>query len=403
VPSVIRSSKELRQYAFTAVSQPIAQKDFRDRLSGLLAHAAEGTIREYKFLTVSGDLQSWLETGIECNAGEEVTILSAVRVESLSESLSESLFETGAEMDANAALWRQVSLRGEAQRGVWYRIGSDQVPSRGARSSYTFTAQHTGSLFLAPTPIGSQRSASGSEPEGEQTSSRPHVDRCVLVVRWARSALHGLTALRAGGDVGGIVDSALDSQRTSIEVPSGWSYPSRGEADNFAAARNASDDKTIACITQANAALLLKDARLPLGPDTKLCWSWKMEQLPSKVREDALSTHDYLSIGVEFDNGRDLTYYWSAELPGETGFPCPIPGWEDRETHVVIRTGREGLGEWIEEERHVYSDYLRHVGQPPPNIVRVWLLAVAHFQGGEGQCEYGRIDITSGGKTLKLN
>jgi hypothetical protein len=50
-----------------------------------------------------------------------------------------------------------------------------------------------------------------------------------------------------------------------------------------------------------------------------------MDELMSKVREDNLITHDYLSIAVEFDTGQDITYYWSSELPVGAGFRCPIP------------------------------------------------------------------------------
>ena len=32
------------------------------------------------------------------------------------------------------------------------------------------------------------------------------------------------------------------------------------------------------------------------------------------VREDAFATHDYASIALEFEDGRDLTWYWSAAL-----------------------------------------------------------------------------------------
>jgi hypothetical protein len=385
----------LRHYVATGVSQPTTEKGFRDGLAALIAEVGDAIIQEFNFLSVDRDQPTWLDTGIDCTAGEEVTVLSAVRADSSS--------ETRAEADPDVALWRQVSLNGEAQKGPWHRVGSDGVVSRGARSSYTFIAAQDGRLFLSPTIVGGPHRTSGAELEGEQPPAPLAVDRCVLILRWVNSALQGLTALRAGGDVGGILDSALESQRTSIELPAGWSYPVRGEWDSFAAAQNASHGKTIACVARANPALLLKDARLPFGPDTRLSWAWKMDQLPSRVREDALRTHDYLSIAVEFDNGRDLTYSWSAELAGETGFHCPIPGWGDRETHVVIRSGPDGLGEWVEEDRDVYSDYLRHVGEPPPNIAHVWLLAVAHFQRGEGQCEYGRIEITSGGETIRLN
>lgn len=69
-----------------------------------------------------------------------------------------------------------------------------------------------------------------------------------------------------------------------------------------------------------------------------------MDQLPSQAREDRLQTHDYLSLAVEFDNEQDLAYYWSAELPPDTAFRCPIPKWQGRETHVVLRSGTVDSG-----------------------------------------------------------
>ncbi len=67
------------------------------------------------------------------------------------------------------------------------------------------------------------------------------------------------------------------------------------------------------------------DVDLPLLPDTRLRRAWRTDQFPSGVREDTLPTHDYLSITVEFDNGQDITDFWSAELPVGTGFRCPTP------------------------------------------------------------------------------
>ena len=121
-----------------------------------------------------------------------------------------------------------------------------------------------------------------------------------------------------------------------------------------------------------------------------------MDQLPSKTREDNLITHDYLSIAVEFDNGQDITYY--CELPVGTGFRCPIPTWTARETHVVARSGTEGLGQWFNEERDVYRDYGEKIGGAlPAKIVRVWLIAVSLFQRTEGKCQYADISFVTEG------
>jgi hypothetical protein len=53
-------------------------------------------------------------------------------------------------------------------------------------------------------------------------------------------------------------------------------------------------------------------------------YSCLLEELPSQRPEDRLTSHDYLSIAAEFDDGQDLTYFWSSSLP-VGAFRCPIP------------------------------------------------------------------------------
>ncbi len=117
--------------------------------------------------------------------------------------------------------------------------------------------------------------------------------------------------------------------------------------------------------------------------------------MPSKLREDFLPTHDYFSIAVEFDNGRDLTYMWSAALPEGKVFPCPLPWRDKRETHQVVRSDLAKLA-WLEEKEPVLDDYERAIGgEPPTRIVAVWLIAVSIFQKRKGICSFARIKLKS--------
>jgi len=52
-----------------------------------------------------------------------------------------------------------------------------------------------------------------------------------------------------------------------------------------------------------------------LTPTLRLRWSWRLDKLPSRLPEDTALTHDYISVALEFDDGRDLTWHWSAGLP----------------------------------------------------------------------------------------
>ena len=135
-----------------------------------------------------------------------------------------------------------------------------------------------------------------------------------------------------------------------------------------------------------------------LSEDAKLEWRWRVDSLPSALPEHIQPTHDYLSIAVEFENGQDLTYFWSASLPKDTVFKCPLPWWAARETHWVVRSGREELGTWVGEMRSLKADYVQAIeGTVPSKIVRVWLIANSVFQRGHGEARFADIWLTSGG------
>jgi hypothetical protein len=125
--------------------------------------------------------------------------------------------------------------------------------------------------------------------------------------------------------------------------------------------------------------------------------------LPSPVPEDQAPVHDYLSIGVKFEDGQDLTYIWSAALPAGKVFRCPLPGWNAVETHMIVDSGEKSLGFWRELERDVASDYAAHIAGPAKAISHIWLLAITPFQRRRGACRYADIRVeTVDGATHKL-
>lgn len=155
--------------------------------------------------------------------------------------------------------------------------------------------------------------------------------------------------------------------------------------------------------TSNNAGILTRKVAVPLTAGTRLAWDWKVDRLPSKLPETAPQQHDYLSIAVKFENGRDLTYMWSAALPEGTHFECPLPGWTGREWHSVVRSGETDLGKWLAEERDVQADYAKVIGgKLPGRIVEVWLISNTLFQRGEGRAAYGDIVLKDGAAVTRV-
>jgi hypothetical protein len=375
----------------------LTEADFRSRFSALLDKAAPGTLREHAFLSVPANRPPWFDAGLDLRAGEQVTVFAV----------------------GSAILSRELDLRFYPDMQLWYRVGDTGGIFRGTRQSHSFTAGEPGRLYLGSYFPGEWATRTGAVAVGSDAYRQMEGGLCVLVLRWAAAPLEGLQRMLAAGDVGSLVAGEIDRLQNAVVPPAGWDYLwFLGPSEIYhAGPPSPARRPSIACHTQRDAAILHKAVSVPLAPDTRLRWSWKVDTLPCRLAENTLQTHDYLSIAVEFDNGQDLTFFWSSQLPVDSGFRCPIPTWTARETHVVARSGSDALGRWVDEERPLYAYYERFIGSigkrddardplvvpPPTRVARVWLIANTMFRRAEGRCEYGAIELQSGGTVVTVN
>ncbi len=354
---------------------------FRDQFQLLLADAPAGVVKDFHFVSVPSGKAPWLDTGIDLASGDRV-----------------STFSTG------TTRLKGLPISFGSQFQIWCRIGETGEIFRGTRASNSFAVEASGRLYVGTNFPGEFSSRAGALATPPEAYDLAEGDLTLLILRWQTDPNDALKQLAEVGDVGGLIACERDRLANQVPAPNGWDYLwFIGPAEIYKDCADHGRDNAICCHSENNGALLIKDCVVPLKPKTKVSWSWRMEQLPSKVAEDTFPTHDYLSVAVEFDNGQDITYFWSCELPLETTFRCPIPTWHDRETHVVVRSGLDDLGQWLAEERDLYADYADRIGGPmPENIVRVWLIAVSIFQQTEGKCQFADIAIEGENGTTKV-
>ena len=214
---------------------------------------------------------------------------------------------------------------------------------RTPKGSFTFTADHSGRLYLSNVFPGQWVDAYGRMANTAVLEESAAGEFAVLVVRWRADPAQGLSELaQRPGPAARLAEQELQRLRNPVVIPEGWKYlPSLGDAGVFSRV-DIPGAAVIRCQCDNDAMILQKSVEAPFAPDTRVRWSWKVESLPSVRAEDSLTTHDYLSLAVEFDNGQDLTYLWSAALEPERSFRCPIASWSQRETHIVIRSGPRG-------------------------------------------------------------
>ncbi len=355
--------------------------ELESRFTQLLDNVAKDVICEHRFFNLPSGQKPWFDTGLDVEAGDNF-----------------SSFASG------QTRFKDLPITLEPNFQLWFRIGRDGEIFRGTRDSHSFTAEQPGRLYLASYFPGEWSSKTGELATPDEVYAMVTGNLSVLLIRWQGDALDGLKALAGHGDTNKLIAMEIDRLVSPIIAPEGWDYLwFLGPAEIYQSCTTPAKKSAICCHTHNDGGLLIKPVSLPFTPDTRLRWSWKIDALPSSVREDTLPTHDYLSIAVEFDNGQDITYYWSAELPPETSYRCPIPTWTARETHVVIRSGSQGLGEWFNEDRDVYQDYINAIGGAMPgNIVKIWLIAVSLFQHEQGLCQYADISFLSDGHVVPV-
>lgn len=161
----------------------------------------------------------------------------------------------------------------------------------------------------------------------------------------------------------------------------GWELMGSGVEGVFSYELNGSEKSLVVATTEKSAALR-KDAQQPLTPDLEFSWQWQIAEIPSTVAEDTKEKHHYFAISVIFDNGKNLSYIWSAQLPKEFSFQCPLDDWKDKETHVVVESGPAHLNQVLSYERNIMADYARFIGgQMPAKVSKVWIVVLA--TGGE--------------------
>ena len=298
-------------------------------------------------LDIAADAPDWTDSGVAVADGEAVTLLS------------------------QGVVWlsREYNIGFEGTAALWYRIGDGPVERVGGRTA-SVIANRAGPLRLAARPPGPWLEQPDAPAGPDSWAGAGSISVAAIV--WQGSLETGLAAL-AAADATGLAAAEAARHAAALPPPAGWHpHPVIGKSAIFAAGPLADHRHGISCRCVQDVGILQYPVDVPLDATTRLNWSWQMTHLPSAVAENQLPTHDYLSIAIEFENGLDLTYLWSSSLPVGTHFRCPLPYWDQRETHWVVRSGSAELGRWLDEQRPILEDYRAAIGgETPARIVAV--------------------------------
>lgn len=348
-------------------------------LAALLERGACEAVRAQRYVEMPAQRPPWQGTGLHLRRGDSYTLIASGRIH-----------------------WsaRHPHLHGGPGFHLWARIhpGGHIVNLVGDAGS--FVADRDGELELG-IYLGMWRSAQGELDTPTSAYARLEGGLAALALVWRENALRGLAALDALMPCPA-ARGELARLRAPTPRPPGWSYLyETGASDIFRACDT--DTTPRICLHAEDAqGILRKPVSLVIGPDTRLTWRWRLDEHPSRVAENSTRSHDYVSVALEFDDGRDLSWIWSSSLPPGVTFPCPVPAWSARETHRVLRSGLEACGQWLEEDCAVATELAASLPSPPTRIVAVWLICVATFQHGTARASFEALALHDGARRIDL-
>ncbi len=123
-----------------------------------------------------------------------------------------------------------------------------------------------------------------------------------------------------------------------------------------------------------------------------LSWRWRARVLPKDGDERIGSRNDSsVAVYVVLDQNfigvpKTLKYVWSTTLPVGTYHRRDGIG---RPHVIVLESGEEKLGRWVEESVDVHADYVRIFGKKPPRkAVGIGILTDGNATGTDSQGDY---------------
>ncbi len=228
-------------------------------------------------------------------------------------------------------------------------------------------------------------------------------------------------SLPTGAQTGAVVEVAKFSRATvGQSVPDGWKplifkkVPAQTKYEII----NDSGITVIRASSEASASGLTKEVTINPREYPIVHWRWKVENLLKNSDVSRKDGDDYparLYITFEYDPdkvslSRKLKYKAGRAIFGDIPIAALNYIWEtntpvgtivenaftDFAQMIVVESGPQKVGIWIDEERNIYEDYKKAFGEEPPMINGVAIMSDTDNTKERATAYYGDITFVKG-------
>lgn len=249
----------------------------------------------------------------------------------------------------------------------------------------------------------------------------PDAERPPAARRWRLASLAALITIAAVGTTGTapIVVGAFSSLPPGAALPPGWSplvFRNIPRHTAYALERDPESGTVIHARAEASASGLIRRLDVDAATTPLLRWRWKVaapvpsgdvarrdgddyaariyvtfryspERLSLFERARFVAAH---ALYGEYPPHAGLNYIWDARSPVGTMVANP---YTDRVRMIVVESGGERAGRWLDYERDVVADYRRAFNEDPPPISGIALMTDTDNTGASAEAWYGDIGL----------
>ncbi|MGB3222425.1 MAG: DUF3047 domain-containing protein [Desulforhopalus sp.] len=159
--------------------------------------------------------------------------------------------------------------------------------------------------------------------------------------------------------------------------------------------------KVVQAISHAGASGMVKEIDFNPAEYRYLRWSWKINDTIAGGDERIKAGDDYAARvyvvfpGRFFWQTRAINYIWANQLPQGQSIPNPFTS---QAIMVAVQSGPSRTGEWVNEERNIYSDYKRLFGEEPKKAGAIAIMTDTDNTGESAMAWYKDIILSTSPK-----
>jgi len=138
---------------------------------------------------------------------------------------------------------------------------------------------------------------------------------------------------------------------------------------------------------------------LEIGKNPFIAWKWKVSVFPDKRKKEDLNRKDeedfaariYVIFPAKFFlNSKAIEYIWAKDIPEGTKGESPY----SKNIKVMVLRSGDGTGQWMDESRDIYGDYIELFGEKPKmNIGAISFMTDSDSTGTQAAAQYDDIRI----------